>query len=185
MMATDGVRSLWRGLGPTLWRDIPFSAVYWMLYENTRTAIAPHVPAPCVAFASGAFSGMVGQGSREGFFRAKGRPRGGGKEGAREQGGGVKYYPILHFIIVVPFLQLPVALSWSVPQRFSVIPLMLNINPDLFQIAATLTTPFDVAKTHRQLTLSGHKAVHAGTFDVLRTIIQVCSTALCIVTREM
>ena len=28
-----GVRSLWRGANPTLWRDVPFSAFYWTSYE--------------------------------------------------------------------------------------------------------------------------------------------------------
>ncbi|XP_028405392.1 solute carrier family 25 member 40-like [Dendronephthya gigantea] len=31
-----GVRSLWQGLGPSLLRDIPFSALYWFGYEYLR-----------------------------------------------------------------------------------------------------------------------------------------------------
>jgi solute carrier family 25 protein 39/40 len=30
---SGGMRALWRGLGPTLWRDVPFSVVYWAAYD--------------------------------------------------------------------------------------------------------------------------------------------------------
>lgn len=39
MVAQQGVRSLWRGLTLTLWRDVPFSAIYWWGYESGRNMI--------------------------------------------------------------------------------------------------------------------------------------------------
>lgn len=33
-----GFRSLWKGLIPTLWRDVPFSGIYWMSYEYYKDA---------------------------------------------------------------------------------------------------------------------------------------------------
>ncbi|KAF2845992.1 mitochondrial carrier [Plenodomus tracheiphilus IPT5] len=36
MVASQGAFSLWRGLTLTLWRDVPFSAIYWWGYEATR-----------------------------------------------------------------------------------------------------------------------------------------------------
>ncbi|KAF4556311.1 putative mitochondrial carrier protein 28 [Elsinoe fawcettii] len=36
MVGVNGYRSLWRGLGLTLWRDVPFSALYWWGYEKGR-----------------------------------------------------------------------------------------------------------------------------------------------------
>ncbi len=39
MVASQGVFSLWRGLTLTLWRDVPFSAIYWWGYEATRNQL--------------------------------------------------------------------------------------------------------------------------------------------------
>jgi solute carrier family 25 protein 39/40 len=40
LVQDQGYRSLWRGLGLTLWRDVPFSAVYWYGYETLRVKLA-------------------------------------------------------------------------------------------------------------------------------------------------
>ncbi|KAI2616042.1 mitochondrial carrier [Hypoxylon sp. NC1633] len=36
MVSESGYRSLWRGLSMTLWRDVPFSGMYWFGYETIR-----------------------------------------------------------------------------------------------------------------------------------------------------
>lgn len=72
---SGGVGVLWRGLVPTLWRDAPFSAIYWALYEWTKhRVITPRVNASytfhegqqlapakpfVIDFLSGASSGMI------------------------------------------------------------------------------------------------------------------------------
>ncbi|KAF9386145.1 hypothetical protein BGX21_000877 [Mortierella sp. AD011] len=66
MVQTKGVLSLWRGLAPTLWRDVPFSAIYWVGYESTKRRIVawdsqhaqPVLNEFEIAFTSGAASGM-------------------------------------------------------------------------------------------------------------------------------
>ncbi|RFU76414.1 mitochondrial carrier domain [Trichoderma arundinaceum] len=40
MVASHGYTSLWRGLTLTLWRDVPFSGLYWWGYESIRSRIS-------------------------------------------------------------------------------------------------------------------------------------------------
>jgi solute carrier family 25, member 39/40 len=40
MTQTQGYTSLWRGLTLTLWRDVPFSALYWWGYEAIRNKLS-------------------------------------------------------------------------------------------------------------------------------------------------
>lgn len=58
-----GVLSLWTGLGPTILRDVPFSAIYWGLYEVLRRDLEARFQLPTgdvrVAFVCGAASGLV------------------------------------------------------------------------------------------------------------------------------
>lgn len=57
---SQGVSSLWRGLGPTLWRDVPFSGVYWASYEFLKGKFAErHLHGPWVAFTCGALGGTT------------------------------------------------------------------------------------------------------------------------------
>jgi solute carrier family 25 protein 39/40 len=39
MIQTNGLRSMWTGLSLTLWRDVPFSAIYWWGYEYCRNEL--------------------------------------------------------------------------------------------------------------------------------------------------
>ena len=39
MVRLHGYRSLWRGLTLTLWRDVPFSGMYWWGYESVRAKL--------------------------------------------------------------------------------------------------------------------------------------------------
>ncbi|KAJ9073316.1 Carrier protein, mitochondrial [Entomophthora muscae] len=62
MVRSQGIGSLWKGLTPTLWRDVPFSAVYWMGYEAIKAelieASEDRLSHFTVAFLSGASSGV-------------------------------------------------------------------------------------------------------------------------------
>ena len=40
MVQTKGYTSLWRGLTLTLWRDVPFSAFYWLGYETFKDSLS-------------------------------------------------------------------------------------------------------------------------------------------------
>ena len=39
MVNVQGYTSLWRGITLTMWRDVPFSGIYWWGYEATRNAL--------------------------------------------------------------------------------------------------------------------------------------------------
>lgn len=60
---SEGWLSLWRGLGPTLLRDVPFSAMYWYNYEICKRQLCQRYhtrePTFAISFASGALSGSV------------------------------------------------------------------------------------------------------------------------------
>ncbi|NXC89645.1 S2539 protein, partial [Cercotrichas coryphoeus] len=62
-VAQDGWLSLWRGWGPTVLRDVPFSALYWFNYELVRTWLCRQAwldgATFTVSFISGAISGTV------------------------------------------------------------------------------------------------------------------------------
>uniref|UniRef100_A0A8C6UXG2 Mitochondrial glutathione transporter SLC25A40 n=1 Tax=Neogobius melanostomus TaxID=47308 RepID=A0A8C6UXG2_9GOBI len=59
----EGWLSLWRGLGPTLLRDVPFSAMYWYNYERAKSFLCQHYntsePTIRISFLSGALSGSI------------------------------------------------------------------------------------------------------------------------------
>jgi len=67
----DGCAALYKGLGPTLWRDVPFSGIYWLCLEQFRQFYAPllmpdhnqqsasTLQLASLSFLSGASAGMV------------------------------------------------------------------------------------------------------------------------------
>jgi solute carrier family 25 protein 39/40 len=60
LVKTKGLTILWRGLGPTLWRDVPFSGLYWAGFEILKTRFAsthPDLSPLTTSFISGALSG--------------------------------------------------------------------------------------------------------------------------------
>jgi len=60
LVRAHGVRHLWRGLGPTLWRDVPFSGIYWASYEGMKRNLEKGGRSgPSLAFVCGATSGTA------------------------------------------------------------------------------------------------------------------------------
>ena len=77
-----GISTLYRGLRSTLWRDVPFSAIYWLLLEQFRSywdtiRIAEKKLTPfeqtCEAFLNGALAGMIASACTTPFDVAKTR----------------------------------------------------------------------------------------------------------------
>eukprot|EP00092_Neocalanus_flemingeri_P047297 GFUD01053562.1.p1 GENE.GFUD01053562.1~~GFUD01053562.1.p1 ORF type:complete len:363 (+),score=83.94 GFUD01053562.1:278-1366(+) len=62
LVKTQGVRGLWNGYTATLLRDVPFSALYWPLYEQCKDTLSLYTgnrDAFLVNFGSGAIAGSV------------------------------------------------------------------------------------------------------------------------------
>jgi solute carrier family 25 protein 39/40 len=68
IIGSTGLKGLWLGLGPTLVRDVPFSAVYWTGYEYLKLHLSSLIPGEhkkhkgfsfLVHFSSGAASGTL------------------------------------------------------------------------------------------------------------------------------
>lgn len=55
----EGYLSLWRGLGPTLLRDVPFSSIYWATYEQMKQTFEQRKPTLKFSLAAGAFAGSI------------------------------------------------------------------------------------------------------------------------------
>ncbi|XP_055327353.1 probable mitochondrial glutathione transporter SLC25A39 isoform X2 [Paramacrobiotus metropolitanus] len=59
----EGILSLWRGWGPTILRDVPFSCIYWFHYETFKKMVLKRKQSselPVIwAFASGAAAGTI------------------------------------------------------------------------------------------------------------------------------
>ena len=58
-LTRGGWRSLWRGTVPTLYRDVPFSALYWMAAEFTRERLAVRWGMRRDAFSVNLVAGLV------------------------------------------------------------------------------------------------------------------------------
>lgn len=59
MLRDEGVLGLWKGLFPTILRDVPFSAIYWTSYETCKRTFGVIEPTFGFSFASGAISGSI------------------------------------------------------------------------------------------------------------------------------
>ncbi|XP_054463080.1 probable mitochondrial glutathione transporter SLC25A39 isoform X2 [Anoplopoma fimbria] len=62
-VAQDGLLSLWRGWGPTVFRDVPFSALYWFNYELVKAQLCQRTQTTqanfSISFTAGAVSGAI------------------------------------------------------------------------------------------------------------------------------
>ncbi|KAI7875753.1 mitochondrial carrier domain-containing protein [Mucor mucedo] len=61
MVQREGPQALWRGLLPTMLRDVPFSGIYWMGYEKIKHNLEQRQDLTHfqTSFISGASSGMI------------------------------------------------------------------------------------------------------------------------------
>lgn len=59
MLKHEGYLSLWKGLGPSLLRDVPFSAIYWFGYEQMKAKVLQERGSVKLTFAESFMSGAI------------------------------------------------------------------------------------------------------------------------------
>ncbi|XP_037828078.1 solute carrier family 25 member 40-like [Lucilia sericata] len=59
VVQTQGILGLWRGLPPTILRDVPFSGIYWSCYETIKSQFNVVEPTFAFSFFAGAISGSI------------------------------------------------------------------------------------------------------------------------------
>lgn len=59
LVSQHGLLSVWRGWGPTILRDVPFSSIYWACYEYQKHTYRQEQPTFTFSLAAGAVSGTV------------------------------------------------------------------------------------------------------------------------------
>lgn len=59
LVKLEGPLSLWRGLGPTLFRDVPFSSIYWAGYESAKQKFDQRQPTPLFTMLAGSACGAI------------------------------------------------------------------------------------------------------------------------------
>lgn len=55
----SGIKGLWMGLSSTLFRDVPFSALYWLNYETIKKLFPDSRQSFLLTFFAGATAGSV------------------------------------------------------------------------------------------------------------------------------
>ncbi|XP_062124741.1 probable mitochondrial glutathione transporter SLC25A40 [Drosophila sulfurigaster albostrigata] len=61
IIALQGISGLWRGLPPTILRDVPFSGIYWPIYEYLKICLSNNAMQPSfgLSFFAGVLAGSV------------------------------------------------------------------------------------------------------------------------------
>lgn len=139
-VTTEGAQGLWRGLGSTLYRDVPFSGIYWAIYESLKSYNEVTVPTFWFSFIGGAASGSVS--SSWNVFQV--------------------YLQMTHNVSALLRREFKLfKFPWIyICSRFYPASFLFVCLVSFWQVAAFITAPFDVVKTHKQIEF-GEKVLYA------------------------